>query len=146
MIAAWSSNDPANPRITILSLSGLAGEPWPVRYQPPQHIPFVCATLDQLLAAYARLKGVGIEPILTLHLGAESAFYYEDPDHNVVELKLDILNPSQRSSDNPRPAAKWGIHVDPEQMIAARAAGMSVAELHQHAYAGEFLPAKSKKH
>ena len=32
--------------------------------------------------------------------------------------------------------------VDPEKMIAARAAGMSVDELHRRAYAGEFPPSK----
>jgi hypothetical protein len=32
------------------------------------------------------------------------------------------------------------MHVDPEKMIAVRAAGMSVAELHKHAHAGKFQP------
>ena len=35
-----------------------------------------------------------------------------------------------------------GAYVDPEKMIAARTAGMSVEELHQRAYAGEFPPPK----
>lgn len=134
LVAAWSSNDLVNPRITILSLSGQTVGPPPLHRPPPQHVPFECATLDDLLAAYVRLKGLGIEPVLTAHHGAGAAFYYEDPDQNVVELKLDILGTG---------ASPLGMRVDPEMMIAVCAAGMSVAELHQHAYAGRFPPPQS---
>ncbi len=33
-----------------------------------------------------------------------------------------------------------GTYVAPEQMMVARAAGATVAELHRRAYAGEFAP------
>jgi hypothetical protein len=36
-------------------------------------------TVDDILATYARLKGLGIEPVLTAHHRASTAFYYEDP-------------------------------------------------------------------
>ena len=39
-------------------------------------------------------------------------------------------------------ANPMGAYVDPEKMIAARAAGMSVDELHQRAYRGEFPPSE----
>jgi catechol 2,3-dioxygenase len=37
-------------------------------------------------------------------------------------------------------ANPMGTYVDPKRMIEARAAGMSVDELHKRAYAGEFPP------
>jgi catechol 2,3-dioxygenase-like lactoylglutathione lyase family enzyme len=139
--AAWSSNDHANPRITILSVSGLTAQPRQSRRPQPQHVTFECATVDDLLNAYERLKGLGIEPVVTVHHGVGATFYYEDPDHNVVELKLDNLGHAQKSFCDPRTSLQpSSTHVDPEKMIAARAAGMSVAELHQHAYAGGFPP------
>jgi catechol 2,3-dioxygenase len=46
-------------------------------------------TVDDILATYARLKGLGIEPVLTAHHRSSTAFYYEDPDRNSVELTVD---------------------------------------------------------
>ena len=46
-------------------------------------------SVDDLLATNARLKGLGIEPVLTADHGATTAFYYEDPDHNSIELLAD---------------------------------------------------------
>ena len=146
-LAAWSSNHPANPRITILSLSGLTMQTQQSLRQR-HHIIFECSTLDDLLAAYVRLKGLGIEPIHSVHHGAGATFYYEDPDQNVVELTLDNQTHLQNSEGD---AHAWdssealllGTHVDPEKMIAAREAGTSVAEVHELAYAGEFRPLES---
>jgi catechol 2,3-dioxygenase len=102
----------------------------------------ICATLDDLLTAYGRLKGFGIEPVLTLDDGRSTAFYYDDPDHNRVELTVGNLVCAKYSSEfahfSLEPGKKrLGAHVDPEKMIAARAAGMSVGELHRRACAGE---------
>jgi catechol 2,3-dioxygenase len=144
LIAAWSSNHRANGRVTLLSLSATAVEAGQSRHRP-LHIPLECATLEELLAAYARLKGVGIEPVVSIHDAASTAFYYEDPDHNVVELTLDGLDYSQKSNVDTRTPCKLGAQpisafVDPEKMIAARAAGASDNELSHRAYAGEFPP------
>jgi hypothetical protein len=35
-----------------------------------------------------------------------------------------------------------GTYIDPEQLMAARKAGATLAELHRHAYAGEFPPSR----
>jgi hypothetical protein len=90
LIAAWSSNDPANPSVTLLSVSGLPMEPRHDFCPEPQHVTLVCATLDDLWGAHDRLKTLGIEPVRTVERGASTTFVYEDPDHNCVELKLDL--------------------------------------------------------
>ncbi len=141
LVAAWSSNHRANPRITLISLSAVTADAWQSRRQP-QYVPLECATRDELLAAYARLKGVGIEPVVSSHTGS-TAFYYQDPDHNVVELTLDALDHSQNAINNARMPYPLGTQpigapVDPEQMIAARAAGMADDELSYRADAGAF--------
>ena len=44
--------------------------------------------LDDLLGSYVRLKGLGILPAYALDEGFQAAFYYEDPDRNIVELNM----------------------------------------------------------
>ncbi len=88
------------------------------------------------LATYARPKGLGIEPVLTADHGASTAFYDDAPDRNSVELTVDNFGDWKKWSESIRTSPEFaanpeGTHVDPDKMIAARAAGMSVNELHQ---------------
>jgi catechol 2,3-dioxygenase len=145
MRAAWLTNDGANHRIAIMALPGLIADPERVRHQRLQHVAFELATIDDLLNTYARLKSLGIEPVLTADHGATTAFYYEDPDRNSVELTVDNFGDWVKSSEFMRTSTQFaanpmGAYVDPDKMIVARAAGMSIVELHRRAYAGEFLP------
>jgi hypothetical protein len=48
----------------------------------------------------------------------------------------------QSSPDFDRTAPSIGTFVDAEKLVAARQAGMSFAELHRRAYAGEFPPSR----
>jgi catechol 2,3-dioxygenase len=145
--AAWVTNDRANHGIAIMALPGLKDDPERSHHHRLQRVPFELPTIDDLLATYARLKGLGIEPVLTADHGASTAFYYDDPDRNSVELTVDNFGDWDKSSEYLRTSPEFaanpmGAYVDPEKMIAARIAGMSVDELHQRAYAGEFPPSK----
>jgi catechol 2,3-dioxygenase len=144
---AWVSNDRANHRIAIVALAGLADDSDRTRHKRLQRVAFEYPTVDDLLADYTRLKGLGIEPVLTADHGASTAFYYEDPDRNSVELLADNFGDWDKSTECLRTspvfsANPMGAYVDPDAMIAARAAGMSLDELHRRAYAGEFPPSK----
>ena len=108
---------------------------------------FEYRTINDLLAAYARLKELRIEPVLTADHGVSTALYYEDPDRNSIEVTVDNFGDEERSSEqmraSPEVAAKpMGTYVDAGKMIAARRSGASVEELHLRAYAGEFPPSK----
>ncbi len=142
----WVSNDQGNQCIAIMALPGLTDDAQRSRHKGLHHVAFQYARLDDLLATYARLKGLGIEPVRAAVHGARVSFYYEDPDRNSIELMVDNFGDGEQSS-----ALTWtlpafaanplGTDVDPEQMIKARAAGMSVDELHERACAGEFCSA-----
>jgi catechol 2,3-dioxygenase len=111
------------------------------------HVAFEFSSVDDLLAAYTRLKGQGIEPVSTTDTGATTAFYYEDPDRNSVELPADNFGDWRKSTEFMRTSPAFaarpiGSFADPDAMIAARAAGAAVEEVHRRAYAGEFPPAK----
>lgn len=146
--AAWVSNDRANHRIGLIEWSGIRDDIDKHGHEKLQHVAFEYATLDDLLDTYERLKGQGIEPVLAADHGPTTSLYYADPDGNSVELLVDNCGNWDQSAEymqtSPEFAAKpMGTYVAPDRLLAARRAGMSFAELHRRAYAGEFPPTHS---
>jgi catechol-2,3-dioxygenase len=143
---AFLTNDAANHRLALLTTPRVREDPDKVAHAGFHHSAFEYATLDELLATYTRLKGLGILPHFTVDHGVTTSFYYLDPDGNSVELQVDNFGDWAQSTEwlctSPQFAANpLGTPVDPEQLRAARAAGASVADLHHRAYAGAFPPA-----
>ena len=144
--AAWVSNDEANHRLAFVALPGLFADPDRSRHHRLQHIAFEYRTLDELLGTYVRLKGLGILPVLCTDGGSQTAFYYDDPDRNSVELNVDNYGDCWSSSEHMRSSPDFaknpmGANVDPDKLVAARKTA-SPWELHERAWAGEFAPAK----
>jgi len=142
---AWLTNDAANHRLALLTSPQLSEDPDKLMHTGIHHSAFEYATIDNLLDTYTRLKGLGIEPHACLDHGMTTSFYYVDPDGNSVELQVDNFGTWEESSEwmhtSPQFAADpIGMPVDPVQMVVARKAGASFAELHRRAYAGEFQP------
>lgn len=143
---AWLTNDEANHRLALLASPVLSDDPDKLMHTGFHHSAFEYASMGDLLDTYVRLKALGIEPHASLDHGMTISFYYEDPDGNSVELQSDNFGNWQESTEwmctAPQFAANpIGMPVDPAQMVAARQAGASFAELHKRAYAGEFKPA-----
>jgi len=145
---AFVSNDRANHRIALFSLPELQEDTDKKAHVKLQHVAFEYATIDDLLNSYARIKGLGIEPVLTTDHGPTIAFYYKDPDGNSVELLVDAFGDWDKSTEYVRTSPDFhknsmgGTFVDPDKLVAARQTGMSFAELHRRAYAGEFPPSR----
>jgi catechol 2,3-dioxygenase len=145
--AAWFSNDEANHRLAFVALPGLSADPERSRHHRLQHVAFEYSTLDELLGTYMRLKAIGILPVLCTDGGSQTAFYYDDPDRNSVELNVDNYGDCWSSSEHMRSSPDFaknpmGEYVDPDKLFAARTAGASPWELHERAWTGEFAPAK----
>jgi catechol 2,3-dioxygenase len=143
--ATWASNDEANHRLALVYLPGLTADPDRARHHRLQHFAFEYRTIDELLGTYARLKGLGIVPVLCTDGGSQTAFYYEDPDRNSVEINVDNFGDCWASSEYMRTSPEFarnpmGTYIDPDKMISARKAGASSWELHERAQAGEFAP------
>jgi catechol 2,3-dioxygenase len=64
LTAAWVSNDEANHRLAFVQLPGLTADPDRARHQRMQHVAFEYRTIDDLLGTYARLKALGVVPVL----------------------------------------------------------------------------------
>jgi catechol 2,3-dioxygenase len=145
--AAFVTNDRAHHRMAIASLPELQEDTDKKAHVKLQHVAFEYATIDDLLTSYVRIKGLGIEPILTTDHGPTIAFYYQDPDGNSVELFVDNFGDWDKSRGYTRSSPDFhknpmGTFVDADKLVAARQAGMSFAELHRRAYAGEFPPSR----
>lgn len=142
---AWLTNDEANHRLALLVSPVLSDDPDKLMHNGFHHSAFEYPTLGDLLDTYSRLKPLGIVPHASLDHGLTTSFYYVDPDGNSVELQADNFGSWQESSEWMRTSPQFasdpiGKPVDPDQMVAARQAGASFAELHERAYAGEFQP------
>jgi len=143
--AAWLSNDEVNHRVAFVELPGLTVDPDKTRHSRLQHVAFEYQTIDDLLGTYARLKRLGILPVLAADQGLQTAFYYADPDQNIVELNVNNYGnewtATEHMKSSPSFAARpMGAYIDPDMMIAAREAGASPWALHERAFGGEFVP------
>jgi catechol-2,3-dioxygenase len=139
---AFLSNDEVNHRIVFFGMHGLAADSDKDRRARMQHVAFECETFDDLLGTYARLKRLGIVPLWAADHGVGTAFYYEDPDQNIVELNVNNYGNEWTATEHMKTSPPDMTYVDPDKMIAARKAGASPWELHERAFAGEFAPTK----
>jgi catechol 2,3-dioxygenase len=145
-VGAWLSNDEANHRLALLSFPSLVDDPDRIVHTGMHHFSFEFASYDELLARYTRLKASGIVPHMCLDHGMTTSMYYLDPDGNSVELQVDNFGDWERSTQFIRAAPEFaanpiGAFFDPDQLVAARAAGASAEDVHRRSYAGELPPA-----
>jgi catechol 2,3-dioxygenase len=142
---AWLTNDEANHRLALLASPALRDDPEKLMHTGFHHSAFEYPSLGHLLDAYVRLNALDIKPHASLDHGLTTSMYYVDPDGNSVELQADNFGSWQESSEWMRTSADFaanpiGAPFDPDQMVAARQAGASFAELHRRAYSGSFPP------
>jgi catechol 2,3-dioxygenase-like lactoylglutathione lyase family enzyme len=108
-----------------------------------QHLAYEYDTIDELFETWDRLNGLGIVPVSTVCHGPSFAFYYRDPDNNVVELLADSYGDWERSLRHMReePAMKTnpqGSYIDVAKVAAARKSGVELDELRERSLAGEY--------
>ena len=143
---AWLTNDAANHRLAFLAVPGLEDDSAKLVHTGMHHIGFEYPSMGDLLDTYERLKERGISPHGCLDHGMTTSLYYLDPDGNSVELQCDNFNGDWAlSTEFVRSAPEFaanpiGTQIDPDQLVAARRAGLSADEIHRRAYAGEYSP------
>jgi catechol 2,3-dioxygenase len=142
---AWLTNDVVNHRFGIIEFPGLTADPDRAGHHRLQHVAFAYETLDDLLGSYLRLKQAGIRPVLATNQGVQTAFYYDDPDHNSVELNVLNYDSHLTAIEHFQHSAEFkkrsiGVFVDPDQLVAARERGESPWGIHKRAWAGDFSP------
>jgi catechol 2,3-dioxygenase-like lactoylglutathione lyase family enzyme len=128
---AFLAYDQENHRLALVRIDDL--EPRPKYAAGLDHIAFTYNDLGALLANYAKLKGLGIEPRWPVNHGMTTSFYYQDPDGNKIELQFENY-PSEREvmdyiegpvfAKNP-----LGGSFDPQELIAKFEAGEPIYDL-----------------
>jgi len=146
--AAFVSNDEVHDRIVFFEMPGVVVDSDKARQARLQHVAFEYETLDDLLGTYARLKGLGILPVMAVDEGLQTGFYYTDPDQNSVELNVNNYGNEWTATEHMKAASSSlerprRVFIDPDKVFGARKAGASPWELHERAFTGEFAPAKS---
>lgn len=113
------------------------------------HIAFAYDTVDDLMRVYQNFKRNNIHPFIAVNHGPNTAFYYQDPDCNIIELEIDNFAPQKglefmsKMQHNPDlfisdPKIMF-MPINPETYLKAWQSGATQAELHERSYAGEFV-------
>ena len=98
------------------------------------HLSFTYGSLTDLLATYARLKVVGIEPFCPVNHGPTTSLYYHDPDGNRIELQIDNFDDLDKCAELMKGLGGFnpiGLLVDPNELAEQLAAGATQEELVQ---------------
>lgn len=145
--AAWLANDEQNHRIAAIEILGLELDADRARHHRLQHLAFEYATLDELLGTYSRLTGNDIHPVLAVDEGLQTAFYYADPDENIIELNVNNYNDPFTAIEHMHASTDFarrplGVDVDPDRMTTARRNGANAWQLHKMAWNGELAPSQ----
>ncbi len=140
--AAFISNDEVHHRMVFFEVP-VVPDPDRARHPRLQHVAYEVRNFDELLGTYARLKGLGILPVWAADHGLATAFYYQDPDQNIVEINVNVYGSEWTATEHMRTSPRFArVFVDPEKMLEARKKGATSWELHERAAAGDFAPAK----
>jgi catechol-2,3-dioxygenase len=140
---AFASNDEINHRMSFFEVPEATIDAERSRHARVQHVAFAYGTLDDLLGTYIRLKKLGMMPMWAADQSFQTAIYYEDPYKNIIELNVDnFTNLWAVTEQLKNLSSQLNVHIDPERLIAARKVGASPWEIHERAFAGEFLPAE----
>ena len=137
---AFISNDKTDHRIVLFEVPGATGDRDKGHHARMQHVAFACRTLDDLLGTFVRLKRLGILPVRAADQGLGTAFYYADPDQNIVDLSINNYGDDWTATEHLKAAPQGMVFVDPDKMLAARIGGASPWGVHEQAVAGEFAP------
>jgi catechol-2,3-dioxygenase len=145
---AWLTNDAANHRIALLAFEGFVDDPEKDSRTGMHHSAFEYGAFEDLNSTYLRLREQGIEPDICLDHGMTLSYYYKDPDGNHVELQIDNFGDWTASKAWMRTSPEFaanpiGMFVDPARIAELAEAGEGLAEIHQHAMAGELAPERA---
>jgi catechol-2,3-dioxygenase len=144
-VGAWLSNDAANHRVALMAFPNFVEDPEKDTRTGMHHSAFEYGSFEDLNTSYLRLRDAGITPPLCLDHGMTLSYYYADPDGNNIELQVDCFGDWKKSAEWMRTSEEFkanpiGQFVDPAQVAADYADGMSFEEIHAKAMAGGYAP------
>jgi catechol 2,3-dioxygenase-like lactoylglutathione lyase family enzyme len=130
---AFLTYDDEHHRFAFINL-GPATEEHPRRENDVgvHHVAYTWKNLDELVATYKRLKSLGIVPAQPIRHGLTLSLYYQDPDQNMMEFQIDLMDSDTANAFIGGPAFSAnpiGERFDPDELAARFDAGKSVDDL-----------------
>jgi catechol-2,3-dioxygenase len=95
------------------------------------HVAYTWNDLGELVGLYKRLKADGIVPVRPIKHGITLSMYYADPDGNLMEFQIDVLDPDASNEFMAGPAFEAnpiGEPFDPDGLVAAFESGGAIEE------------------
>jgi len=91
---AFLTYDEEHHRFAFLNLGPASGER-PRREDDAgvHHVAYTWKNLGELVHTYKRLKALGITPARPIRHGLTLSLYYHDPDMNMMEFQIDLMEP-----------------------------------------------------
>ena len=96
------------------------------------HVAYTWKNLGELVQTYKRLKALGIVPAQPIRHGLTLSMYYRDPDRNMMEFQIDLMDPDLANAfmhGAAFAANPIGERFDPDQLAARFDAGEPVDDL-----------------
>lgn len=142
---AWLTNDEANHRVALVAHPAIKQPVDKPTSAGHHHTAFEYATFEMWIDNYERLRDEGITPFMSLDHGLTMSLYYADPEGNGVEIQIDNFGDWADSKEwtwgsKEFAANPIGNFFDPDKVLEAHQSGMPFSEIHERAYAGEFIP------
>ncbi len=145
--AAICTYDEEHHRFAFTQMPGEA--PAERQKSPLKHLAYAYGSLDDLVAQYRKMKGLGSLPVECVNHGPTLSFYYEDPDGNGVEFFVDRFATMDESKAYLASASfqknLFGYYVDPELVAAQVDQGVPAAQImaYDQQAADDFMKARA---
>ena len=132
---AFITYDDEHHRMAFVNLGPLPEDPPKKRMgKGPglNHLAYTWDSLGDLVSLYKRLRTDGITPVRPIRHGPTLSRYYADPDGNLLEFQIDLLDPAaavEFMDGSSFEANPIGEPFDPVELAARYDAGNSVDEI-----------------
>jgi len=127
--------DDEHHRFAFLNLGPMPDEPpAPKLGKGPgvNHVAYTWRDLGEFVELYKRLKQQGVLPVRPIRHGLTLSMYYADPDGNLMEFQIDVLDPDAANAFMAGPAFEAnpvGEPFDPDELVARYEAGTSLDDV-----------------
>ena len=131
---AFLSYDDEHHRMAFLNLGPVEGGGAPKKPNGVgvHHVAYTWKDLGELIDTYKRLKSYGVLPAVPIRHGLTLSLYYQDPDGNMMEFQIDLMDIKGADEFMRGPAFAAnpvGEPFDPEKLAARYDEGKPVDDL-----------------
>lgn len=132
---AFLTYDDEHHRFALIDLGPLPDPPpEPKMGQGPgfNHVAYTWNGIDEFVGLYKRLSAAGIEPVRPIRHGMTLSMYYVDPDGNMMEFQIDLMDPETANAFMHGPAFAAnpiGELFDPKELVRRHEAGEDINDL-----------------